>query len=76
MLDSAINVNKKHYPQKILEECKHEIKNTKMENVINDDLESSSSHGDNESDNESDNETENDDESKKLDKSFDNESNE
>ena len=76
MLDSAINVNKKHYSQTIFEECKHEIKNTKMENVINDDLESSSSHDDNKSDNQSDNETENDNESEKLDNSFDNESNE
>ena len=31
MLDSVIRANKKHYPQTLLEECKYEIKNTKME---------------------------------------------
>ena len=51
-LDSVIRVNKKYYPQTLLEECKYKIKN-KMENLINDGLESSSA--DNESDNESDN---------------------
>ena len=53
MLDSVINVNKKHYPKTLLEECKFEIKKSKMENLINDYLDPSSS--DNESDNESDN---------------------
>ena len=43
MIDSVIKVNKKYYPQTLLEECKHEIKNNKMENFINDDLGSSSS---------------------------------
>ena len=42
MLDSVIRVNKKYYPQTLLEECKHEIKKTKMEKFIDDDLESSS----------------------------------
>ena len=57
MLDSAIRVNKKYYPQTLLEECKYEIKNSKMENLINNDLDSSSSdESDNEFDNESDNE--------------------
>ena len=51
ILDSVIRVNKKYYPQILLEECKYEIKNNKMENLINDDLVLSSS--DNESDNES-----------------------
>ena len=37
MLDSVIRINKKYYPQTLLEECKHEIKNNKMENLINDD---------------------------------------
>ena len=57
MLDSVIRVNKKYYPQTLLEECKYEIKNNKMENLINDDLDQSSS--DNESNNESDNECNN-----------------
>ena len=55
MLDSVIRVSKKYYPQILLEECKYEIKKTKMENLINDDLDLSSS--DNESDNESDTES-------------------
>ena len=36
MLDSAISVNKKYYPQTLLEECKYVIKNNKMDNLIND----------------------------------------
>ena len=40
--DSVIRVNKKCYPQRFLEECKYIIKN-KMENLINDDLDVSSS---------------------------------
>ena len=51
MLDSVIRVSKKFYPQ----ECKHEIKKTKTENLINDNLESSSS--DDEIDSESANKT-------------------
>ena len=50
MLDLVIRVNKKYYPQTVLEECKYEIKKNEMENLINDDLDSSSS---NESNNES-----------------------
>ena len=50
MLDLVIRVNKKYYPQTVLEECKYEIKKNEMENLINDDLDSSSS---NESSNES-----------------------
>ena len=38
MLDSVIRVNKKYYPQTTLEECKYEIKNNRMKNLINDDL--------------------------------------
>ena len=38
MLDSVIRANKKHYPQKLQEECKYELKKNKMENFINDDL--------------------------------------
>ena len=57
MLDSVIRVNKKYYPQTLLEECKYKIKKNKMENLINDDLDLSSC--DNESNNESDNESDN-----------------
>ena len=53
ILDSDIRVNKKYYPQALLEECKYVIRKNKMENLINDDLDLSSSD---ESDNESDNE--------------------
>ena len=57
MLDSVITVNKKYYSQTLLEECKYEIKNYKMENLINDDLDpSSSDRSDNESDNDESNE--------------------
>ena len=38
MLDSVIGVNKKYYPQTLLEECKYVIKKNKMENLINNDL--------------------------------------
>ena len=38
MLDSVIRVSKKYYPQTLLQECKCEIKNTKMENLVNDEL--------------------------------------
>ena len=50
ILDLVVSVNKKYYPQTLLEERKYVIKNNKMENPINDDLDSSSSG-------ESDNET-------------------
>ena len=53
MLDSVIKVNKKYYPQTLLVECHYERKMNKMENLIYDDLEPSSS--DNKSDNESSN---------------------
>ena len=57
MLGSVIRVNKKYYPQTLLEECKYIIRKNKMENLINDDLDlSSSDDSDNESDNGSDNE--------------------
>ena len=54
-----------YYPQ-TLQECKYEIKETKMENLINDELESRSS--DNETNSDSDNE------SKKSDNDSNNES--
>ena len=43
-------VNKKYYPQTLLKQCKYIIKKNKMKNLINDDLDLSSSN--NESDNE------------------------
>ena len=55
MVDSVIRASKKHYSQTLLEGCKYEIKNNKMENLINDDLDLSSS--DNETDNDIDNES-------------------
>ena len=36
MLDSVIKAKKKYYPQSLLEECKYEQKNIKMENLIDD----------------------------------------
>ena len=59
MLDSVVKAKKKYYPQTLLEECKYEPKKIKMENLIDDDLEKSSSD---ESDNDSNDETESDDE--------------
>ena len=55
MLDSAIKTS---HPQTFLEECKYEIKNTKMENLIffiNISDNEANSESDNETDNESDN---------------------
>ena len=58
MLDSVVKAKKKYYPQTLLEECKYKPKKIKTENVIDDDLEKSSSD---DSDNEDDNdETESD----------------
>ena len=69
MLDSVVRVNKKYYPQTLLEECKYVIRKNKMENLINNDLSlSSSDESDNESD-ESDNDSDNE-----SDNEFDNES--
>ena len=60
MLDSVIRVNKKYYPQTLLEECKYVIKKNEMENLINNDLNlSSSDESDNKNDNGSDNESDN-----------------
>ena len=42
LLDSVIRVNKKYHSQTLLEECQYEIKKNKMENLINDDFDSSS----------------------------------
>ena len=54
MLEFLIKVNKKYYPQTLLDECKYEVKENKIIESINDGLNSSSS--DNESDNEFNNE--------------------
>ena len=60
MLDSVITVNKKYYPQTLFQECKYVIRNDKIENLINDDLDlSSSDESDNESDSEADSESDN-----------------
>ena len=40
---SVVKVKKKCYPRTLLEECKYEIIKTKMENLIDDELEASSS---------------------------------
>ena len=58
MIDSIIKVNKKYYPQTLLEECKYTQEKIKIENYINQDLEDSES--DSESDSASNNETESD----------------
>ena len=64
MLDSVIKAKKKYYPLTLLEECKYETKKIKMENLIADNLEKSSSdESGSESDNDSDDETESGDES-------------
>ena len=59
ILDSVIKAKKKYYRQILLEECKHEPKKIKMENVTDDHLEKSSSD---ESDNDSNDERESDNE--------------
>ena len=58
ILDSVIKENKKYHTQILSEECKYELKKNKMENLINDDLDLSSSGGsDSEFDNGSDDES-------------------
>ena len=64
MPDFVIRVNEKYYPQTLLEECKYKIKRNEIENLVSDDLGSSSSdefenESDNEYDNKSDNESDN-----------------
>ena len=60
MTDPLIRANKKYYPQTLLAECKHEIKKSKVEYLINDDLDpSSSDESDSESDNKCDNGSDN-----------------
>ena len=52
MLDFIVKIKRKNYPQTLLEDCKYEIKMTKMESFINGKLEPSLS--DDESDSDSD----------------------
>ena len=61
MLDSVMNAKKNYYPQTLLKECKYEQEKIKMENVIDDDLEKSSSD---ESGSEPDNDKDNDESNK------------
>ena len=61
MLDSVIKAKKKYYPQTLLEECRCGQKKIKIENLVDDDLEKSSSD---ESDSESDNDKDNDESNK------------
>ena len=42
-LESIIKANKKYYPQTLLEESRYKVKNKKVENLINNDLELTSS---------------------------------
>ena len=61
MLSSVIRVNQRYYTQTLLEECKCEIKNNEIGNLITDDLDlSSSDESDNKSDNGFDNAESND----------------
>ena len=60
MLGSVIRVNEKYFPQTLLKDCKYIIRKNKMENLVNDDLDlSSSDESDNETDNGTDNEIDN-----------------
>ena len=73
MLDSVIRVNKKYFPQTLLEECNYEIKKNKMKSLIHDDFDASSSD---ESDTESNNEPDSEPESEPDNEFDNNESNE
>ena len=60
MLDSVISINEKYFSQTLMEKCKYTIKKNKMKNLINDDLDpSSSDESDNKSENGCHNESEN-----------------
>ena len=50
MIDSVIRVNRKYYPQTLLEECKYIQEKIKIENYINEDLENSESDDDSSND--------------------------
>ena len=58
MSDSVIKANKKHYPQALSEECKYIQEKIKIENYMNEDLESCKSDSD--SNNEAESEIDND----------------
>ena len=61
MLVSVIRAKKKYYPQTLLKGCKYAIKKSKIENLVNDYLNlSSSDESDNEPDNEFDSGSDND----------------
>ena len=49
-LDSIIKINKKYYPQTLLQECAYKLINRKVQNIINNINLNSSSESDNESD--------------------------
>ena len=58
MLDSVLREYKRNYSQTLLEQCEYETKKNKMDNLINEDLDpSSSDESDNGSDNKSENES-------------------
>ena len=59
MIDSVIRVNKKHYPQTLLEECKYIQEKIKIESYINEELEDCESDSDN---NKTESDIDNDDE--------------
>ena len=60
MLDSVIKAKKKYYPKALLEEWKYEQEEIKMENLVDDNLEKSSSDEyDSESDDDNDNDQSN-----------------
>ena len=54
MTESVIKVNKKYYPQTLLEECTYIQEKIKIENYINEDLENSESYSDSSNETESD----------------------
>ena len=61
MIDSVTRVNKKYYPQTLLEECKHIQEKIKIENYIKEDLKNSESDDDSSND-ETESDIDNDDE--------------
>ena len=66
MLDSVIRANQKHYPKTLLEERKYKIRKNKMENLINDNLDLSSSDESDNNNNNNNNNSNDDDESLKC----------
>ena len=73
LLDSVVRAGKNYYRQRLLEECKYEIKENEMKNLTNDDLDLNSSDGnesDDESGDESDDESSDESSDKKMSKDF------